>query len=194
MEIVPAGRPFHQNAFGTPAGDVAACVLVALRSTFGEPHRGKRAAVQLCSQAEEGVHIVFGWLAVVNPRYGAVEHALPPLLPPVVGHTLHYIHNLGAVDVGRQHQTAVGEPGMSHDFIGSAAGHALVGGGEECGNAAARIAHQQRAVGEAVAVVVHVAAAEQESAVARCFNCGVPQRSLGRSIWLYCVHACKDSD
>ena len=40
-----------------------------------------------------------------------------------------YMDNLGAVDVGRQHQTTVGEPGMSHDFIGSAAGHALVGGG-----------------------------------------------------------------
>ena len=130
---------------------------------------------------DEGVEVFFGGIAVVDVGNSLVYHLLYSFGTEILVQFGEYLAGLCCGHPLAHHQPAVGQPLMRVECVA-----APVGGKQ--GHRLAPLAEEQRVVGEAVAVVVHIAAVEEKGAVARLRHQLVPALSFIGGVGSYCYH------
>ena len=166
------------------------------------PHRDAGAhqpVRELCAGTEEGIEVFARRDTTIYIRYRLVDEALGPHHVAIVAEDgLHHVEHLLLRHLGQHQQSAVGEPLVGVDGalllvpVGRQHGHQVlrrqallleVTVGRDAG------VDKQRAVEEAVGVVVHEATLEEEGAVLRHLHERIPRLPAINGIWYdgHCV-------
>ena len=115
----------------------------------------------------DGIKVFFGGHKMIDPRHGLVDYPSDAFFTQALVHLADDLHQVNRGAVCRHHQAAVGQSLVREERVFADVG------GQQGVETAFHVAHQ-RVVGEAVAVVVHVVAVEEERAVLRLRHKAVP--------------------
>ena len=143
--------------------------------------RGNVAAFEREAVAPEGVVVLLAGIAMVDGRNLLVAEAVEALGMQVLHYEVEGLHDLLHRRLSGKDETAVGQTVVRRESV-QAGGIAPLARRKHSHEVAPAVAQQERMVGEAVGMIVHVGALVEERAAARGADHGIPFGSGGRTI------------